>query len=136
MRGEVPMDNEKRQFRRFAVEEKTIVGRLGSDHTVGIIDMSVGGAAVKADRRFPVGSEHEVRIETQHGALDVQGVVVRSRIYSLWENLQGERQPVYAAAMKFHEGSEDLIADFLTGAILVEGPAGAASSAFGTERTS
>lgn len=95
-----------------------LVGRLGQDHTVEVIDMSVGGAAVKAGRRFAVGSEYAVKIETPDGAIDVRGVVVRSRMLNIRENLQGNRVPVYASAMRFHEGSEERIADFLCGAML------------------
>jgi len=112
------MDHDKRQYRRFPVAPGTLVGRLGRGHTVDVIDMSVGGAAVKADRRFSVGSEQSVRIETPYGVIDVQGVVVRSRIYDVAENLRGKRMPVYASAMRFHEGSEERIADFLCDTIL------------------
>ena len=118
MEGEVPMGHDKRQYRRFPIAERTLLGRLGQDHTVEIIDMSVGGAAVKAGRRFSIGSEQSVKIETPYGAIDVQGVVVRSRIFDVSENIQGKRMPVYASAMKFHEGSEERIADFLCDTIL------------------
>jgi len=112
------MDHDKRQYRRFPMDAGTLIGRLGQDHTVDVINVSVGGAAVKADRRFAVGSEYAVKLETPEGGIDVQGVVVRSRIFDVSENIQGKRMPVYASAMKFHEGSEERIADFLCDTIL------------------
>ena len=112
------MDHDKRQYRRFPMDAGTLIGRLGQDHTVDVINVSVGGAAVKADRRFAVGSEYAVKLETPEGGIDVQGVVVRSRMLGLWENFHGDRVPIYASAVKFHEGSEEQIADFLCGAIL------------------
>ena len=112
------MDQDKRQYRRFPMAEGALLGRLGQDHTVEVINMSVGGAALKASRRFSVGSEHSVKIETPYGAIDVRGVVVRSRMHSLWENIRGERVPIFASAMRFHEGSEDRIADFLCDTVL------------------
>lgn len=112
------MDNDKRQYRRFPITEGVLIGRVGGDHTVEVIDMSVGGAAVKADRRFSIGSEHAVKIATPYGAIDVRGVVVRSRVLNVWENFQGKKVPVYSAAMRFHEGSEDRIVDFLCDTVL------------------
>jgi hypothetical protein len=112
------MEHEKRQYRRFPMDAGTLIGRLDHDHTVDIMDMSVGGAAVKADRRLTVGSEYAMKLETPDGGIAVKGVVVRSRMLGIWENFQGERVPIYASAVKFREGSEEQIADFLCGAIL------------------
>ncbi len=112
------MDNDKRQYRRFPIAEGALLGRVGGDHTVEVIDMSVGGAAVKAVRRLSIGSEHDVKIETPYGAIEVRGVVVRSRMLNIRENLLGKRVPVYASAMRFHEGSEERVSDFLCDVVL------------------
>jgi len=112
------MEHDKRQYRRFPMSAGKLVGRLDGDHTVDVIDMSVGGAALKADRRFAVGSEFVVKIETPESGIDVQGVIVRSHMLGVWQNFHGERVPIYASAVKFREGTEERIADFLCGAIL------------------
>ena len=107
------MDHDKRQYRRFPIAEGALLGRLSQEHTIEVIDMSIGGASMKTGRRFSVGSEHAVKIETPLGAIDVRGVVVRSRMISVRENFQGKRMPVYIAAMRFLEGSTERISDFL-----------------------
>jgi hypothetical protein len=112
------MDREKRQHRRFSMSAGKLVGRLGAVHTADVIDISVGGAALKADRRFAVGSEFGVKIEAPEGDMHVQGVIIRSHMLGVWRNLRGEQVPIYASAVKFREGSEERIADFLCGVIL------------------
>jgi|MudIll2142460700_1097286.scaffolds.fasta_scaffold246379_2 hypothetical protein len=109
---------EKRNFRRFKLREGALVGRLDQAHAVDVVDLSVGGAALRTDQRFAVGSEYAMRLEILEGGIDVRGVVVRSRMIGTGELYHGERGTVYAAAMRFHEGSEDQIADFICGAIL------------------
>jgi hypothetical protein len=112
------MGQEKRQYKRFPMPAGILIGRLDQVHTVDVLDMSVSGAALKVNRRFSVGSEFAMKFATPDIDIDVQGVIVRSRMVTIWENFHGARIPVYASAVRFHEGSEERIADFLCGAIL------------------
>jgi PilZ domain len=109
---------EKRVYRRFRLREGALVGRLDRGPYVDVVDLSVGGAGLRTDQRFAVGSEHALRLEIPEGGIDVQGVVVRSRVIGTGELYRGEQATVFAAAMHFREGSEDQIADFICGAIL------------------
>ena len=112
------MESEKRQFKRFKVNTDKLVGRLDQDQTVDIVDMSVGGAALHARRRLAVGNRYAIRLENPDGGIDVLGVVVRSRMTGIGETYHGERVPVYSAALQFHEGSEEQLADFICGSML------------------
>jgi hypothetical protein len=109
---------EKRMYRRFRLREGALLGRLDQGLSVDVVDLSVGGAGLRTDQRFAVGSEHAMRLEIPEGRVDVQGVVVRSRMIGISELYRGEQATVYAAAMRFREGSEDQIADFICGAIV------------------
>jgi len=111
------MGQEKRQYKRFPIPAGTLIGRLDQVHTVDVLDMSVSGAALKVDRRIPVGHEFSMKLESMDSGIDVQGVIVRSRMLTIWENFRGARVPIYASAVRFREGSEDQIADFLCVAI-------------------
>ena len=112
------MGQEKRQYKRFPVPAGALIGRLDQVHTVDVLDVSVSGAALKVERRFSVGSEFAMKLETPDSGIDVQGVIVRSRMLTIRETFHGARVPIYASAVRFHEGSEERIADFLCGAIL------------------
>ena len=110
---------EKRNYRRFRLREGALVGMLEDrSQSVDIVDLSVGGAGLKTDLRFAVGSECSLRLEIPEGHIDVSGVVVRSRMIGTGEIFRGERGTVYSTAMRFREGAEDQIADFICGAIL------------------
>ena len=110
---------EKRNYRRFKLREGALVGSLEDRaETVDVVDLSVGGAALRTDMRFSVGSECAIRFEIPEGSIDVTGIVVRSRMIGTGEVFRGERGPVFSAAMHFREGSEDQIADFICCAML------------------
>ena len=110
---------DKRQHKRFKVQPEGLIGRLDDDHVVDIIDLSVGGIAMKAVSRFVVGREYFMRLQDRRNSLEVRGTVVRSRIVGNKEVLFGQRGPVYASAMRFKEGLEDRLVDFICDTLLV-----------------
>jgi hypothetical protein len=109
---------EKRQHKRFPVRDGRLAGRLDRTHTVDIVDMSAGGAALRAGRRLTAGREYTMRFGSLMNSVEVQGVIIRSRLLSSEEAFHGARVFVYSAAMQFREGSEDRITDFICDAIL------------------
>jgi hypothetical protein len=48
---------DKRQNKRFKIELDGLIVWLDDDHHVDIIDLSVGGVAIKSSRRLVVGRE-------------------------------------------------------------------------------
>ena len=112
---------DKRQHKRFKVRHEGLIGRLDEDHLVDIIDLSVGGVAMKTGSRLVVGREYFMRLHDRRKSLDVRGTVVRSRIVETKQVLFGQRRPVYASAMRLQEGLEDRVVDFICDALLVSG---------------
>jgi hypothetical protein len=92
--------------------------RLSLADAVEIIDMSFGGVALKVDRRLNIGRECMMKFGNRGSSIDVQATVVRSRLSGMEDGIHGERVPVYTAAMRFEEGVEGRIADFIREAIL------------------
>jgi hypothetical protein len=107
-----------RQHKRFKVRHEGLIGRLGDEHLVDIIDLSVGGIAMKAGSRLAVGREYFMRLYDRRNSLDVRGTIIRSRIVENKQTLFGQRSPVYASAMKLQEGSEERVVDFICEALL------------------
>ena len=70
------MEIQKRRYRRFKLRKGALVGRIDKDQAVDVVDIGVGGAGLKADRSFAVGSECSVRLGIPEGGVDVKGVIV------------------------------------------------------------
>jgi hypothetical protein len=117
-RSMVDVAQNKRQHKRFKMSLDSLIGRLDDGQFVDIIDLSVGGIAIKSDRRFPVGKEYLIRLNAGQHSLEVRGTVVWSRIVDHGEAPFGQQSPVYASAMRLQEGSEDRITDFICDALL------------------
>lgn len=112
--------SDKRQNKRFKVNKSGgLMGIMDDEFLVDIVDMSVGGIALKAERRLAIGREYTMHLHDQGKRIDVQGTIIRSRIVDKNQMYNGRKAPVYAAALKLREGLEDRVADFICEALLV-----------------
>ncbi len=53
---------EKRRYKRFSVDSAEMDGNMVFAHAVKIINISIGGVALKADRKLNVGCEYTLKI--------------------------------------------------------------------------
>jgi hypothetical protein len=99
---------EKRRHPRFSVEglQGTVMFSTG----VEIVNMSLGGAALRADMRLNIGREYVLRLDVEGEALAVKGVVVWSTLSGLRRNEAGEMVSQYSAGLRFR----DVLSDQLT----------------------
>jgi Tfp pilus assembly protein PilZ len=81
--------------------------------SVEIIDISLGGVALKAARRLNIGKEYMLKLEEKGKKLDVRGTVVRSELVGIQTREDGEMISIYTAGMVFKEGTSEKLADFL-----------------------
>lgn len=106
---------ERRRYPRFAVEIMDLNGKILFANEVKILDLSVGGVLIKADKRLNIGRNYVLRIESRGKKLNVQGTVVRCML-SESQKVQGNIIPIYTAGMQFTNlTSEKMneIADFI-----------------------
>jgi len=101
----------KREFKRFDLIE--IQGKMTMANKVEIVDISLGGLAIKADRKLDLNREYVIKLGDKGDSIDVRCVVVRSTLVGMEQNADGESVLIYAAGMKFKEGQEDKIKSFL-----------------------
>jgi HEAT repeats/PilZ domain len=101
----------KRQHARFDVVE--LHGRMLLADKVEIVDISLGGLSLKADRRLDLGREYQIKLGKKGREIAVRGVVVRSSLAGMETGTGGESVLIYAAGVKFREGQTDKIAAFL-----------------------
>ncbi len=104
---------DKRRHKRFKLDVIEINGKMSLADKVKIIDISLGGIAIKADRRLNIGREYMVRLEDKGKSIDVRGVVVRSELSGIEERGKDERVSIYTAGMLFKEGQNSKISQFL-----------------------
>jgi c-di-GMP-binding flagellar brake protein YcgR len=90
-----------------------INGKMILADRVEIIDISLGGVALKTDRRLNVGKEYLIKLGDKGKSIDVKGVIVRCELSKIEERSHGGRVSIYAAGMMFKDVSPDTIADFL-----------------------
>jgi hypothetical protein len=90
-----------------------INGKMILADRVEIIDISLGGVALKTDRRLNVGKEYLIKLGDKGKSIDVKGVIVRCELSTIEERSNGERVSIYTAGMMFKDVSPDTIADFL-----------------------
>ncbi len=104
---------DKRRHKRYRLDLLEINGKMSLADKVEIIDISLGGVALKADRRLNIGKEFMIRLAEKGKSIDVTGIVVRSELSGIEERANGQRVLIYRAGMKFKDGSADKVADFL-----------------------
>ena len=80
---------------------------------VEIINIHHGGVALKADGKLDVGREYTIKLGDEGQSIDVNGIVVRCNMVGTEPTAEGKAIFIYAAGMRFIEGSEDKITAFL-----------------------
>jgi Tfp pilus assembly protein PilZ len=108
------MEDEKRNHKRYSV--RNIRGNMLFASDVGIINLSLGGASIEADRRLNIGREYTLNLESSYETVSVRGKVVWSVISGKRSGRSGADVPLYRAGLQFldvlnHHSSELL--DFL-----------------------
>jgi hypothetical protein len=102
---------EKRHRKRFVVEGMEIRGKMMFATEVRVLNISVSGIAVKADRRLDIGSDYMLKLIEGDKTMSLRGKVVWSSISGSREGPRGEMVPVYTAGLKFTDRASDEISE-------------------------
>ncbi len=102
---------EKRRYQRFVVEG--IEGTLMFATEVDIIDISINGVALRADRRLEIGREYTLKLEFKDKGISLNGVVVWSVLSELGKGHHEEKVPIYKAGMRFSNVISEKMATLL-----------------------
>jgi len=68
---------------------------------VEIANLSLGGVALKADRRLNIGSEYTLKLEREGQAVELTGLVMWSTLSALAKDESGESVAQYSAGLRF-----------------------------------
>ncbi len=91
--------DERRNYQRFVVEG--VEGTLMFATDVDIINVSINGIALKANRRLEIGREYTLKLEFQDKVIALNGIVVWSVLSELGRGQHEEKVPIYKAGMRF-----------------------------------
>lgn len=80
---------------------------------VEVVNMSLGGAAVRADMRLNIGREYVLRLEHEGAVAHVKGVVVWSTISGIRRNEHGESVSQYSAGLRFKDVLTDQLSEVI-----------------------
>lgn len=79
---------------------------------VEVLNLSLSGVAIRADRRLNIGSEYRLKLEAGDHFLSVKGVVVWSVLSGI-RRLESDEVPLYSAGMKFVDVLTDKLQDLI-----------------------
>ncbi len=104
---------DNRRHKRYKLEVMEVNGKMSLADKVEIIDISLGGVALRVDRRLNPGREYLLKLGDKAKSFDLKCIVVRSELSGIEEKVNGERAMIYSAGMRFKEDSSSQIADLL-----------------------
>jgi len=103
----------QRKHKRFKLDVIDLSSKMSAVGTVEIIDISLSGIALKADRMLAIGKEYLMVLEYEGMHVNVKGVVIRSELSRMEERADGQKVTVYSAGIAFKDESADRVKDFL-----------------------
>ncbi len=102
-----------RRYQRFKVDLTDLSSKMSSIGKVEIIDISLGGVALKADRKLNIGKECLMTLGYEGMHINVRGIVVRSELSGIEERSHGGKVTIYSAGIVFKDESADKVKDLL-----------------------
>ena len=105
------MKNNKRRYKRFKVGVLEINGMMMFANEVEILDLSVGGVSLRADRRLNMGAEYSLKIGDKTNVIPLKARVVWSLLSGTKKSAAGGTVPMYTAGMRFCDLSGETMAE-------------------------
>ncbi|HUI44378.1 MAG TPA: PilZ domain-containing protein [Nitrospirota bacterium] len=102
-----------RKHKRFKLDLIDLSSKMSLIGKVEIIDISLGGVALKADRKLNIGKECLLMLGYEGRHINVQGIVVRSELSGIEERGEGEKATIYSAGISFKDESAEKVKVFL-----------------------
>ncbi len=106
------MDNTRR-YKRYKLDFVEVNGQLTFATEVTLLDISMGGISLKADRRLNIGCKYVIKLEDKKKTIALKGEVAWSALSGTKMTPEGETIPLYTAGMKFIALSQEKSAELL-----------------------
>jgi Tfp pilus assembly protein PilZ len=102
-----------RKHKRFKLDLLGLSSRVSLVGKVKLIDISLGGVAIKADRKLNIGKECLMMLGYEGKYINVKGIVVRSELSGIEKQADGETSTIYSVGIFFKDESAGTVKDFL-----------------------
>ena len=106
------MENTRRH-KRFRLDFLEVNGQLTFASEVTLLDISMGGISLKADRRLNIGGKYVIKLDDKKKVIALKGEVAWSALSGNKMTPDGEIIPLYTAGMKFIDLSQEKAAELL-----------------------
>jgi hypothetical protein len=103
----------QRQYERLDVDITEISGDIMFANEVTILNISLGGISLRADRRLNVGKEYTVKMKVKDNFISVKGKVVWSLLSESRNDSNGDFVPIYTVGIQFVHGSDEKIEEII-----------------------
>jgi c-di-GMP-binding flagellar brake protein YcgR len=102
-----------RKHKRFKLDLLDLSSKMSLVSKVELIDISLGGVALKADKKLNIGKECLIKLGYEGKLIHVKGIVVRSELSGIEEKADGETATIYSVGIFFKDESTSKVKDFL-----------------------
>jgi len=102
-----------RKHKRFKLDLLDLSSKISLVGKVELIDISLSGVALKADRKLNIGKECLMMLGYEGKHINVKGIVVRSELSGIEERADGGNVTIYSAGILFKDEFAGTVKDFL-----------------------
>ncbi len=92
---------EKRRHKRYALDVYDIHSEMLFAKEVNILDISISGVSLRADKRMDINREYTLKIRSKEKLLILKGQVIWSLLSGSRQGERGDSIPIYTAGLKF-----------------------------------
>jgi hypothetical protein len=103
----------RRRYKRFKLDLIDLCSKMSSIGNVEIIDISLRGVAIKADRKLNIGKECLLMLGYEGKYINAKGMIVRPKLSGIQERTDEGKVPIYSAGILFKDASAGQVKDFL-----------------------
>ncbi len=115
---------DNRRHKRYTLNIAEVNARMMFATEVKVIDISIGGISLKANRRLNIGHEYALKLDDRNKIIIVKGTVVWSSLCESRTLPDGGVAPIYAAGLKLADMPTERVAElkhFIEGHIKIKG---------------
>lgn len=104
------MMHDKRGYKRFRLNNHEVHGKMVLATEVKVLDISIGGISLQANRRLNISSDYTLTLEGSK-TISLKGTVIWCSLKETREGFKGEIVPIYSAGMKFKDMTAERTAE-------------------------
>jgi hypothetical protein len=107
---------ELRKHKRFTLDVAEVNGTMIRASDVKLVNISLGGISIKADRRLNIGMEYLLKLTGRNEVMSLKGTVSWCSLVESKKAESGDHIPIYQAGLAFsglNEKDTSLLEDFI-----------------------